>query len=105
MVSLIAMYSHRQTFVVIQNFVVVIVIPNQFFLCLAYIITLIAFVAHQEINNIHGITVTVSKMYNMACSRNVDFKLYSDDVADLAFWFIILFIICRYYSIWKKLFF
>ena len=37
----------------------------------------------------------------MACSRNVDLSVCSDDVADLASRFFALFIACRCYSMWK----
>ena len=38
------------------------------FQCLTYLVTIIALVAHQEINNIQRITVIVFWMDNMACS-------------------------------------
>ena len=40
-------------------------------------------------------------MVYMACSRNVDHSVCSDDVADLAYRFFALFIVCRFYSMWK----
>ena len=42
-----------------------------------------------------------SWMVNMACSRNVDHSVCSDDVADLASRFFALFIACRCHSMWK----
>ena len=37
-------------------------------------------VAHQEINNVRGITFVVSWMNNIISSRNVDSRVCSDDV-------------------------
>ena len=75
------------------------------FSCLDYVITVVALVAHQEINNVRGITVIVYWTKNMACPSYFDVRVCSDDVADLAFRFFTLFINSWCYSIWKFLFY
>ena len=48
-------------------------------------------------------SVIVSWMVYMACYRNVDHSVCSDDVADLASRFFALFIACRWRTLWKKM--
>ena len=63
-------------------------------------ITIIALVMHQKISNVQGITVVVSWMDNIICSRNVDLRLCIDDFTYMAFHFFTFFIACRCYSIY-----
>ena len=67
-------------------------------LSLTYVITVVELVRHQWINSVQRITVIISWMDNMACSRNVDLRVGSDNIADLAFQFLTT---CRCYTIWK----
>ena len=45
---------------------------------------MIALVTHQEINNVRGITNVVTWIDDTIRFRNVDLRICSDDVADLA---------------------
>ena len=77
------MYSHWQTFVVVTNAFLWLTI-GEFCRCLANVITVVALDTCQKINNVRGITVVVSWMDNMACSRNVDIRVCSFNVAHLS---------------------